>query len=773
MKISEHVNHTYQLYKLRAEDIHKWIDGYFDRESFEIFLISGRTPDYNPYDHRKFRHCREALQDAFEEFSHKYTKAQIRQVFECHIKDDYDNYIPSREDFTNGNFSEKYHEEEEHSEPILTSKELTRYFKGLYYGRNNNKRPRDKGFFLRIVIPATVAMFLFVTSVFFIILPLFHQSLLSEKEEMIMEISSVAVSILDYYISLEKEGNLTGVDARQAAVDEIRKLRYGPENDNYFWITDMHPFMIMHPWRTDLEGTDLSEFRDSQNVSGKRLFMESVTLVNEEGGGFLEYLWQLGEESNRIVPKLSYVYRVEPWNWIIGTGTYIHDVEDEISRLTFQLIYVFLGISFLLIILLAYMVIQSRSIEKNRRQAEAGLIEAKERYRALVEASNEGYILMMEQKNVFCNTNLQKMTGYSEDEILSNSVWEKLFPLTARRGSLETHLKNLETGNPVPDEFEAALHCRTGGVVDVIVRISRIFLSNDNGQVISIRPISRSTPNDSLFPDPGFMNVSGSLHEQISVSKNGSQIVRSLNQLPDLVRSMLRYSAEPEKIREFISDIYTTAVRKIIDLSIEEMDEPPVPFSFLSLGSSGRKEMTLFSDQDNALTFQTDKTGEELEKIRIYFLNLAHRVCSRLNQAGFSYCPGGIMAVNPAYCLSETEWKNKYKEWISTADNTSLLDIHVFFDISQTWGKEPLAENLQNHIFKLCSDKPEFLVHFARNCLEYKPPLSILGNVKTEERDGADVVNIKECLIPLVNFVRIFSLEYQIYETSTLGVFCK
>lgn len=135
MKISEHADHTEELYNLRAEDIHKWIDGYFDRQSFEQFMRTGKTSGYNPYDHRKFRHCREALPEVLKEFSHKYTEEQIRQIFECHIKDDYDNYIPSRIDFADGTFSEKYHESEEKIDKILTPGELTRYFKGLYYSK--------------------------------------------------------------------------------------------------------------------------------------------------------------------------------------------------------------------------------------------------------------------------------------------------------------------------------------------------------------------------------------------------------------------------------------------------------------------------------------------------------------------------------------------------------------------------------------------------------------------------------------------------------------
>jgi len=765
MKISEHADHTEKLYKLRAEDIHKWIDGYFDRQGFDEFLQIGRTPGYNPYKHRKFRHCREALPEVLKEFTYKYTKEQIREVFECHIKDDYENYIPTREDFSNGTFSEKYHESEEHKEKILTTGELERYFSGKYLGRKPNRHFPER-FGLRIVLPAIISLIFFITSVFLIILPLFHESLMEEKKEMIMEISSVAVSVLDYYASMESEGSLSREEAQLKALKEIEKLRYGPDHENYFWITDMDPVMVMHPWRPDLNGQNLSDYTDSKNKSGKKLFVESVQLVNNSGGGFLEYLWQPDEGSRRVVPKLSYVHGLPQWNWIIGTGIYIHDVEDEISRLTNHLVIIFIIISFLMFLILVYVVIESRTIERNRQHAEAGLIEAKERYRALVEASNEGYILILNHRNIFINPTFQRMTGYAGNDLLSGSIQDLLFPSSGLNNSFILHLENLKTDAPNPDEFEAMLKCQSGSFLEVVIRVSRIFLTEENGHVISFRPIIHSSPpyplDSVLISDPVIIK------EEIRSADSSVHVVRILNQLPLIIRSMFEQNAGAKKIRSYINEVYSVFVRRIIELSIEEVGTPPVEFAFLSLGSSGRDEMTLFSDQDNAIVFQCEEKGKDLKTIRIYFLNLADKVCSRLNQAGFPYCPGGIMAVNPAYCLSLNEWYQKYSYWITKADNVSLLDIHVFFDLACVWGNDSLVDKLKLHIFNFSDNRPEFLSHFARNCLQYKAPVGLLGTVKTEERDGMAVVNLKECLIPLINFVRIYALRSGISAVSTL-----
>ena len=768
MKISEHAEHTEKLYNLRAEDIHKWIDGFFDRQGFDEFLRIGKTPGYNPYDHRKFRHCREALPEVYKEFAHKYTKEQIRQVFECHIRDDYNDYIPSREDFSNGTFSEKYHYSEVEEEKILTPGELTRYFKGIRYGKDSQKKSYSLSFGLRIVLPAAISLILFITSIFMIILPLFHESLMEEKKEMIREISSVAASILDYYISLESDGTLSREEAQITAIDEIYKLRYGPAFDNYFWVTDMNPVMIMHPWRSDLNGKDLSNYTDSKNKSGKKLFVESVRLVKENGGGFLEYLWQLDEEVSRVVPKLSYVQGIPSWEWIIGTGIYIQDVEEEINRLTYNLVIILIVIASLLLLILVYVVFQSRIIERNRKYAETGLVEAKERYRALVEASNEGYILMLNHRNVFVNPTFQRMTGYDEKDLLSDSIWDIMFPPLGQNSNLKSHLENLKQDNSSSDEFEVQLRCRSGSLLDVIVRVSRIFLSEENGHIVSFRSISGSSLNVPLFMDQLGNADPVHLLDEIRSSESGPHIIRILNQLPLTVHNMIDQYAGVKEIRTLISEMFATALSRFIEISISEMGNPPADFAFLSLGSSGRGEMTLFSDQDNALVFDCNEKGEERGKKRLYFLKLADRVCSRLNQAGFPYCPGGIMAVNPAYCLSVEEWHSKYSNWINRSDNVSLLDFHVFFDLSCGWGNEDMVNELQSYIFQISKKRPEFLGQFARNCLHYKIPHGMLGIIKTEERDGLDVINLKECLIPLINFARLYSLKSEIPGASTL-----
>ncbi|MDA3886311.1 MAG: DUF294 nucleotidyltransferase-like domain-containing protein [Candidatus Delongbacteria bacterium] len=841
MKTSEHADRTEKLVGIRAEDIHKWIDGFFDFDGFEDFLRSEKVTGYDPYDHRKFRHCVEALDEAYEAFQDKYTRQQIKAVIEQHIKDDYNGYIPHREDFENGTFTEHYHENDglKESESILSETELSDYFKGKFYTQSKKKNKKlTTGFQLRIVLPTILAIILFVSSVFIVILPVFRSNMLDRKKEMIKELTAAAISVIEFNIDLEKKGTLTREEAQEKSIIEIEAMRYGDENKDYFWITDMQPNMVMHPYRTDLKGQDLSDFKDVMNKSGKYLFVEFVKIVKAQKEGYVEYLWQWKDDQTRVVPKLSFVQGIPEWQWIIGTGVYINDVEDEIALLTKNIMIIFSIIAGVLILILSYVIFQSKRINNDLLQAEAGLTEAKDRYKALVEASNEGHILEVEGENVYSNFTLQKMLGYSGKELSSIKTVDLLVPNSKVNEYGVKQLKKLSTGKTTSGEFEAQLRTKTGEVLDVVITTTRTFFLKKKGHVISIRKILRKKLNDmmgsygetqfhpgSIFvtkkvkdicrmdardktitdkisaDTPVFealeimkskekdtLNVvneegkvigivgyydiammyaglpTGMLYE-IENSENVGHVIRTLNRLPDLIREMTAQGTRSDTLRETISKMYTAAIKLFIKISLEEVGKPPVKFAFLSLGSTARQEMTMFSDQDNALIFEDTK---EIDKAKKYFIRLADKVCTKLNKAGYPFCPGGIMAVNPKWCLSLTEWKNNFSEWIQNATPESILEVNVFFDIKNDYGDEGLVSELQEHIKVQVDDNPAFFINFAQNCLRYKEPLNLLGRIKAESKDGAKTFNIKDNLIPIVNFGRLYALKNHITESSTV-----
>ncbi len=137
----------------------------------------------------------------------------------------------------------------------------------------------------------------------------------------------VAHGVLEAFHSEVSAGRLTEDDAKAAAIRAIRQLRY--ESQEYFWINDMHPRMVMHPTKPELDGRDLSDYRDP---NGKALFVAFVDQVRRNGAGFVAYQWPKPPLLEKPIDKISYVRGFTPWGWIIGSGVYIDDIDTVYRR---------------------------------------------------------------------------------------------------------------------------------------------------------------------------------------------------------------------------------------------------------------------------------------------------------------------------------------------------------------------------------------------------------------------------------------------------------
>ncbi len=772
MRIAQHAERSEARTGLRAEDIHRWIDSFFNAESFNEFQQAGRTPSYNPYAHRKYRHCAEALEDVFKAFEDRYTREQIQAVFEGHIRDDYDGYLPSQEDFENGTFAEKYHENgsRDDGDTILSEAELTEYFNGK---STPEERPGlSASFYWRIVWPTVFTAILFIVSSFILILPLFRQNMMDQKKGMIRELTQTAASAIAFYVHQEQSGEMTRSNAQAEAAAELSQLRYGDEHKDYFWITDMHPLMVMHPYRPDLNGKDLTDYTDREDKSGKKLFLEFVNLVRDSGEGYLEYRWQWKDDPTRTAPKLSYVLGISEWNWVIGTGIYIHDVEAEIARLSRKLWVADGVIALILLVLLGNLIFQSRRIEQDRTQAEGGLREAKDRYKALVEASGEGSILEVDGKTIYSNHAIRRMSGYGEIELGSMDIVSLLAPNEDVNVLAADHLRKLFAGVASSADFAAVLKTKEGRTFDVWMSTSRLFFSQKNGHVILFSTLARG-PEETLRGFHSSASVTpaeqplSALQSEVEQSQTAGEVVHVLKKLPGQIRVLTDRGTRTEILRQRIGESFDAAIRRFIELSLDAEPAPSVPFAFLSLGSNARHDMTLFSDQDNALIF-ADVAADRLVEIRRQFLRIGDDVCGRLNQAGCPYCHGGLMAANPKWCLSMSEWKRHFAAWIQHATPQSIRDVNVFFDIRCAFGSDELVQELREYVQALSQNSPEFFMHYASDCLRYKSPLTLFGHLRPQRQSGKRTINIKESIKPIETFARIYALKHNLPEVGTL-----
>ncbi len=219
-------------------------------------------------------------------------------------------------------------------------------------------------------------------------------------------------------------------------------------------------------------------------------------------------------------------------------------------------------------------------------------------------------------------------------------------------------------------------------------------------------------------------------------------------------------------VSKIISAINDAIYKRAIDLSLEEIKNPlPTTFAWLALGSQGRREQLLLTDQDNALVFE-DVPSAQYEDTKAYFLKLAALITNKLNTVGFEYCPADMMASNSKWCLSLCEWKDQFKDWITHPDADKIMLSTIFFDFERSYGNRQLVEDMSDSIFNSIDSYGIFLNFLALNAIKNPPPLSFFRQFLVEnDGEHKDMFDIKSrAIMPLVDAARLLVLSYSIKD---------
>ena len=249
----------------------------------------------------------------------------------------------------------------------------------------------------RIALPALITVVLFVVAMTLVFFPHLERGFLERKKETALRLVESAHSMLQGFEDMVQAGTMDLPTAQATAAGILRNMRYGRQGKDYFWINDLEPRMIMHPYRPDLEGQDLSGFRDPNGV---RIFQEMTRLAREQGGGVVEYLWQFKDDPDLLAPKASYVGVFEPWGWIVGTGVYYNDVREEMASLRGTLLWIAGAILGLVLLLAGYMVRVVGRSDAERMALNTALEEHRERYRSLVDNLTTGVALISREHRI-------------------------------------------------------------------------------------------------------------------------------------------------------------------------------------------------------------------------------------------------------------------------------------------------------------------------------------------------------------------------------------
>ncbi|KAA3619516.1 MAG: CBS domain-containing protein [Calditrichaeota bacterium] len=292
--------------------------------------------------------------------------------------------------------------------------------------------------------------------------------------------------------------------------------------------------------------------------------------------------------------------------------------------------------------------------------------------------------------------------------------------------------------------------------------VKHLAVIDDAGHVIGV------TNNERLLLSQGHSPVS--LIREVRQATSVKEISTCQKRLPFIVKGLLNDNARTQNINRLITSVSDNILEKLLELALKDMPPPPVHFAFVILGSEGRKEQTLKTDQDNAIIFE-DVPEKQLRSVQNYFLKLAEKVCGGLDECGYQYCNGDIMAQNPKWCQPLGTWKKYFRNWILTPEPRAVMHSTIFFDIRSTAGNLNLTNHLKNYLQDLLKEQEAglFFYHLAQNCLKMRPPIGFFRNIVVESKgDHRHSFDLKKAMTPIVDFSRIYALENAVEETNTI-----
>ena len=262
-------------------------------------------------------------------------------------------------------------------------------------------------------------------------------------------------------------------------------------------------------------------------------------------------------------------------------------------------------------------------------------------------------------------------------------------------------------------------------------------------------------------------NNPGVLIKEIKRSQSAKDLKSIRDRLTNLIQKSIQKNVSLSNINNIASEINLAIIKRSVELSILDLGSPPVRFAWLSIGSQGRKEQLLPTDQDSILIFE-DVTADKYRDVKDYFLKLGKRTTAILEKVGYEFCPNGHMGSNMLWCKSLTDWTKQYDNWMNTPGENSNEISSIFFDFEIAFGEQKIEEAIENVIFNNVKNNALFFDFLGNDALRKNSPLSFFKKFNVEEEGiNKDKFDIKtRALMPLIDGARLFALSQNIRGTN-------
>lgn len=219
-----------------------------------------------------------------------------------------------------------------------------------------------------------------------------------------------------------------------------------------------------------------------------------------------------------------------------------------------------------------------------------------------------------------------------------------------------------------------------------------------------------------------------------------------------------------------LNGFHDSVMKKVFETALEKQKAqngpPPCLYSWFVMGSAGRFEQAIISDQDHGLVYEEDS-----ERAAQYFIRLGKELADGLNKAGYPFCDGNVMSSNPVWCKSKSKWNEQLSKWLKEESFESIRFLLIFYDARVLVGEEEYIFELKQHVHDYTNQNPHFLERLLENTQHVKKAVGFFHQFLTETHGShAGSIDLKQSgFFPYVNNIRLLALKESVDATSTLS----
>jgi len=257
------------------------------------------------------------------------------------------------------------------------------------------------------------------------------------------------------------------------------------------------------------------------------------------------------------------------------------------------------------------------------------------------------------------------------------------------------------------------------------------------------------------------------LADRIQRCRSVESLREAAGEARELQLQLVAAHATSQQLGQAVTSVGDAVTRRLIELAIDALGAPPIPFAWIATGSQGRGELTLHSDQDNCIILDSAYDAARHDE---YFGQLTRTVNDGLDACGYANCPGEVMASNPKWRQPPDKWREYFLEWLEHTDHKAATLAANFFDMRTVWGEDDLRAGLMADILPRCPEAEVFLAYMAAHALGNRPPIGFFRKfvlIRSGEHEGTLDLKIQG-LLPIVDMARLFALRAGVSAVGTL-----